>query len=704
MKAELEILCDRLLSASFNGIYQGLVIAAIFWAGTKLLPRTNAATRHAAALVALLLVAVLPVAHFFIDAKSFSPIEKTLPAASPLSVANLKEDVSQSIDESANDQVSFQTADNPDAENPSAIQNADPDVIMSLPPLGLPKDREIKSQLFADTAAPLAYSMRLPNHWSLIIISGWICIVALLLLDLAFQFCIVHLLKWRAISASESLGELFDLLRVELKMRRSARLMISPRLKAPSALGFFRPVVLLPSMFVKEAQPNQIEQILRHELAHLARRDDWTNLLQQMLKALLFFHPAVWWLSRRLTIEREIACDDHVLAALTAPRSYALFLTEFAGRAACRNLAAAPAAWSNKKHLKERIHMILDSKRNTSPRLARTRAGILTAASALIAVLALYGAPRLVLAQDKNNAEAIASTEEATSEIANENDNESVSNSVVALGDIPPVPPVPEAGPRPKPSPVLAPVPAAYPAIASVAAPAAAPALAVPPAPYYAQVEDAPAKSKPRKHKAGDDDSVERRLDRLEKMVEKLLAREQDGKHKGDFPKDFNFEGKRFEFKGPQFNPNQLDKFKAMKLNDEEMSRIQDQAKRDAERAMRDAERAAKDIERANKDSQKRFAELNEHLATGQDSLEFHRKMLEGQRKALQKQVEALNREIEQLNRQTEKLDHEKTDQDRGRAEKERGEREKRKQKDRNHDDDDSRKDGPSDDEHLPKK
>ena len=60
--------------------------------------------------------------------------------------------------------------------------------------------------------------------------------------------------------------------------------------------------------------PEELKYILLHELAHLRRRDDWTNLAQKVLKALLFFLPSVWWIERRLSLDREMACDDAVLA------------------------------------------------------------------------------------------------------------------------------------------------------------------------------------------------------------------------------------------------------------------------------------------------------------------------------------------------------------------------------------------------------
>jgi beta-lactamase regulating signal transducer with metallopeptidase domain len=71
-----------------------------------------------------------------------------------------------------------------------------------------------------------------------------------------------------------------------------------------------------------------------HELAHLRRYDDWTNLAQKLVKALFFFHPAVWWIEKQVSLEREMACDDAVLAETASPRAYAECLAHLAEKTA----------------------------------------------------------------------------------------------------------------------------------------------------------------------------------------------------------------------------------------------------------------------------------------------------------------------------------------------------------------------------------
>ena len=83
-----------------------------------------------------------------------------------------------------------------------------------------------------------------------------------------------------------------------------------PLVDVPTVIGWLRPVVLVPASALAGMTPQQLEAILAHELAHIRRHDYLVNLLQTLVETLLFYHPAVWWLSRRIRIERENCCDD----------------------------------------------------------------------------------------------------------------------------------------------------------------------------------------------------------------------------------------------------------------------------------------------------------------------------------------------------------------------------------------------------------
>jgi Zn-dependent protease with chaperone function len=82
---------------------------------------------------------------------------------------------------------------------------------------------------------------------------------------------------------------------------------------APVLIGYWRPVILLPLGCLTGLSAAQVECILLHELAHVMRHDYIVNLLQSLVEGLLFYHPAVWWVSRVVRAERENCCDDRVV-------------------------------------------------------------------------------------------------------------------------------------------------------------------------------------------------------------------------------------------------------------------------------------------------------------------------------------------------------------------------------------------------------
>ena len=99
------------------------------------------------------------------------------------------------------------------------------------------------------------------------------------------------------------------------------------RLEAPAVLGWFRPVVLLPARALTGLTEEQIEAVIAHELAHIRRLDCFVNLFQIAVETLLFYHPAVWWVSQRIRSERENCCDDEAIAVCGDAVNYARALT-----------------------------------------------------------------------------------------------------------------------------------------------------------------------------------------------------------------------------------------------------------------------------------------------------------------------------------------------------------------------------------------
>ena len=96
----------------------------------------------------------------------------------------------------------------------------------------------------------------------------------------------------------------------QLRLSRPVQLLESCLADVPMVLGHFRPVILIPVGVLAGLPAGQIEAILLHELAHIRRFDYLVNVLQRLVEGLLFYHPAVWWISRVIRAERENCCDD----------------------------------------------------------------------------------------------------------------------------------------------------------------------------------------------------------------------------------------------------------------------------------------------------------------------------------------------------------------------------------------------------------
>ncbi|WP_254513594.1 M56 family metallopeptidase [Anatilimnocola floriformis] len=124
-----------------------------------------------------------------------------------------------------------------------------------------------------------------------------------------------------------------SLSRVSWRLRYSVKQVVfaSEHVSQAIAVGFFKPVVLLPAAWLLELPPNLLEAVVAHELAHLRRCDLWVNFLQRIAEAFLFYHPAIWWLSARLRRERELCCDELAVSATGLRLDYAEAL-EFTAR------------------------------------------------------------------------------------------------------------------------------------------------------------------------------------------------------------------------------------------------------------------------------------------------------------------------------------------------------------------------------------
>ncbi len=258
---------------------------------------------------------------------------------------------------------------------------------------------------FAGSAAhlPMSTSVKVPREivlsaaWAQYLFAAWAAGAALLLLRLSVGLWQVHRLRSRCREVAPELlhpavAEVFR----DFSARFPTKLCVSEQVNVPAAIGFFRPAIVFPAWLLPQLSAAEIAVVLLHEHAHLCRRDQWTNLAQKFARALFFFHPAVWWIENHLTLEREMACDDIVLAQSQSPKAYASFLVSFAEKLQnAPALELAQALVSRMHQMSMRVAQILDGTRSRRTGMWAPVLGVNAALLALVVAAAPY-VPQLV--------------------------------------------------------------------------------------------------------------------------------------------------------------------------------------------------------------------------------------------------------------------------------------------------------------------
>jgi beta-lactamase regulating signal transducer with metallopeptidase domain len=670
------------LSATANGVYQGMLIAALVGIILRSF-RTNAATRHAIWFGTLLLVAALIPAHLLLAGRHHSgsaPAADSLAAVMTgyasgpsLAASTMSLPIDNTIvqDPQWNEWDGDSTDDSPSCmvamppDEPAVGEAASDGGIKMMgseepPPQPVPAVSKPQSRNL-EAAVTLPHSICL----------GLVSIVTLVAMIrgglLAMRLRHIRRVKTSSSAPGQGLQSLFDRLRRSLGVRRKVRLSISSTHPTAVVLGFVNPAVLLPAEMNEQTNDGEVEDVLRHELAHVQRWDDWGNLAQQLVQSALFFHPAVWWISAKLALEREIACDDHVLAASGQPRAYALTLANVASRMIqCRPLLA-PGVSNNNSQLQKRITMILNTHRDRSPLLAKSRLGFLATATALLAVLALAAGPRLVLAQAPPppappapvavEAQPAALPDQAGDETGPRSKPEASDDAAPAAAS---VAATPASVPAPHTAAVVADAP--VPPVAAVA-----PVASVEEVDSAPEVEDiVPDSPEPPHARSLRKGSVEERLDRIERTLEKLQARmdRSINRHVDSFSRDKSLPHGSWSFSADDLGLNRV--AEEVKRAAEEAQRAAETGQRQAEQAQRMAEagqRQAEQVQRAAEAGQRQAEQVMHDMQIKKfdferlDKLAVDGKGSLTELQALRSARESLNKEMGTLDRQIQRLE-----------------------------------------------
>lgn len=216
----------------------------------------------------------------------------------------------------------------------------------------------------------------------------WLLGVTILSIRLVVSWSRIKKLALSAAPASETWQRTLARLADALVLRRGVAILESAAVEVPTVIGWLKPLILLPLSTISALKPEEIEMLLAHELAHIRRHDFFVNLMQTAVETLMFYHPAVWWMSHRIRVEREHCCDDMAIETCGSALRYARALTHLEElRARQTELALA----ANGGSLLTRIRRLVGSGDDAGSDTSRWGA----AAAVLAVVIALLAIPSM---------------------------------------------------------------------------------------------------------------------------------------------------------------------------------------------------------------------------------------------------------------------------------------------------------------------
>jgi beta-lactamase regulating signal transducer with metallopeptidase domain/uncharacterized protein YnzC (UPF0291/DUF896 family) len=287
------------------------------------------------------------------------------------------------------------------------------------------------------------------------LVEVWFTGVVLLSLRSAGGILLVERLRRKeTLPVTGDLLQICESLQQRMGLTRVIRYCESLHLDAPAVAGWIRPVVLLPVSALSGLTEAQLEAVIAHELAHILRYDAFVNLFQVGVETLLFYHPAVWWLGKRVRAEREHCCDDEAVTLCGSPVAYAHALARMAENTAAPQLAMA----ANRSPLVQRVARLLGANTKAeSIRGANLSAGVLCLSAALLAGGALLGSVHQVRAQSSSpvtvsaNAAIAAQATNLTKDVVSATVSRAVTSTVVHVSRLDALAtPTPTPNPQPQ--------------------------------------------------------------------------------------------------------------------------------------------------------------------------------------------------------------------------------------------------------------
>ena len=295
-RPQVEWLGRSLLHFLWQGAAIGLLTMLILRANRRAKP----ATRYQIAAVSLSLMAASPLMTFAWYAGRGADDAEISGASSFVTDAHAKNETRTEPTSGQRALVMDENSNSPSLGNESWA---------SISPQTSPPTRAMTPIEPQDSAK--ASSVALSRRWLPVGVGIWFLGVALLSSRLCAGWLRLQCVRWRgARPLTGAAAATARMVAERMGVRRVVGLWESATWESPAVIGWLKPVILMPTSALLGLSPRQLESILAHELAHVRRRDYLVNLLQTAVETLLFYHPAVWWVSRVMRLEREACCDE----------------------------------------------------------------------------------------------------------------------------------------------------------------------------------------------------------------------------------------------------------------------------------------------------------------------------------------------------------------------------------------------------------
>jgi beta-lactamase regulating signal transducer with metallopeptidase domain len=265
------------------------------------------------------------------------------------------------------------------------------------------------------TTSPLTQPLLVPAppDWAVALLLGaWLGMLVWGLVRILRGVALLRRLGAGALPLESSREDRLGLWRRAQRVGRRCGLRASAHVHGACALGLWRPVIVVSHDLLETLDDEDLDQVVMHEHAHLARYDDWTRLAQAIIEAVAGLHPAVAVIGRQIDIEREAACDDRVVAQTGQARRYAACLATVGTASLGQRVGSAatllPGMARARGTLLQRVARLLDPRRGHSLRLDPT-AAVVTVAALMLAVASSRHAGPMVETVETDEPIALAS-------------------------------------------------------------------------------------------------------------------------------------------------------------------------------------------------------------------------------------------------------------------------------------------------------